>query len=181
MKINEENYVRLMKKKNERALDYFINEHGWIVKSILGKHLTQFPDTVGECMNDVFLSIWEHIDQFDEVKGEFLQWVAGISKYKALSYIRSHSKERYHVEYEESNLSAVEQTFYLFAREEEIQAFEELIGCLKKEDQDLFIKLFLEEKSQAEILEEVGISREVFYNRISRGKKRIRKAIESRC
>ncbi|KAJ53721.1 RNA polymerase sigma-70 factor [Clostridium tetanomorphum DSM 665] len=39
MKINEENFIRYLKKKNEKALDYIIDVYGGLIKSIVKKHL----------------------------------------------------------------------------------------------------------------------------------------------
>lgn len=39
MKINEENFLDQLKKKNEKALDYVIDTYGWIIKSVIKKHL----------------------------------------------------------------------------------------------------------------------------------------------
>ncbi|EHI99351.1 RNA polymerase sigma-70 factor [Clostridium sp. DL-VIII] len=39
MKIGEGNFVKQLRKKNEKALDYVIDNYGWIIKSIVKKHL----------------------------------------------------------------------------------------------------------------------------------------------
>ncbi|MDD6794563.1 MAG: hypothetical protein PUE01_04000 [Clostridiaceae bacterium] len=57
MKITEENYIKYMKKGNDKALDYFILNHGWIIKSIIVKKMSRFPNVQEECMNDVFCSM----------------------------------------------------------------------------------------------------------------------------
>ncbi|HBN28644.1 MAG TPA: RNA polymerase subunit sigma-70, partial [Clostridiaceae bacterium] len=40
---------------------------------------------------------------------------------------------------------------------------------------DLFIKLYVEEQGVEDISKETGLKREVIYNRISRGKRKIKK------
>ena len=39
MKINEENFISQAKKKNERALDYIIEQYGWVIKTVIQKQL----------------------------------------------------------------------------------------------------------------------------------------------
>nr|WP_160688250.1 DNA replication protein [Clostridium sp. C2-6-12] len=39
MKINEENFIQQLRKKNEKALDYVIDNYEWIIKYIVRKHL----------------------------------------------------------------------------------------------------------------------------------------------
>ena len=55
MKVTEDNYVELMKQGNEKALQYFIEHYGWIVKSIVCHKLSGHETEQEECMNDVFL------------------------------------------------------------------------------------------------------------------------------
>ncbi|HCL50620.1 MAG TPA: RNA polymerase subunit sigma-70, partial [Clostridiaceae bacterium] len=52
---------------------------------------------------------------------------------------------------------------------------DKLLNCLKKEAKDLFIKLYVEEQGVEDISKETGLKREVIYNRISRGKRKIKK------
>ena len=54
---------------------------------------------------------------------------------------------------------------------DETEAF---LSCLKEEDRFLFRQLFIEELDPDEIARKNGIKRENLYNRISRGKKKIR-------
>jgi len=38
MKMNDENFINQLKKKNEKALDYVIQKYGWLIKTIVSKH-----------------------------------------------------------------------------------------------------------------------------------------------
>ena len=82
MKINEENFIIQLRKRNENALDYVIDNYGWIIKSIVKKHLYNLQSVQDECINDVLMGIWNNITTFDENKSEFKNWVAGIAKFK---------------------------------------------------------------------------------------------------
>ena len=55
---------------------------------------------------------------------------------------------------------------------DETEAF---LSCLKEEDRFLFRQLFIEEMEPDEVARKNGIKRENLYNRISRGKKKIRR------
>ena len=93
MKINEENFLDQLKKKNEKALDYVIDTYGWIIKSVIKKHLYNLQSVQDECINDVLLGLWNNIDKFDENKSEFKNWIAGIAKFKAIDYKRKYLRE----------------------------------------------------------------------------------------
>ena len=39
MKIDELNYIDQLRMKNEKALEYVIDNYGWILKTVVKKHL----------------------------------------------------------------------------------------------------------------------------------------------
>ncbi len=71
MDITEDNYVAGLQAKNEKALKFFIEHDGWIVKSIVHKMMAKYPDKQEECMNDIFLAVWRNVDRYTGEKGIF--------------------------------------------------------------------------------------------------------------
>ena len=51
-----------------------------------------------------------------------------------------------------------------------------MLNSLSEQDREIFKKLYFEGKNINEISEDTGLSRSVLYNRLSRGKKKLRKA-----
>ena len=94
MNINEDNFIKEMKKGNEKSLFYVIDNYGWILKTVIKKHLFYLPSYYDEVMNDCLLSIWENINSYDSEKSSFKNWVGSIAKYKSIDYIRKYLKER---------------------------------------------------------------------------------------
>lgn len=39
MKVNEYNYIKELRNRNEKVLDYVIDNYGWIIKFVVGKYL----------------------------------------------------------------------------------------------------------------------------------------------
>ena len=44
MRITEENFIYHLRKKNEQALEYVIDNYGGIVRSVIKRHLYNLPD-----------------------------------------------------------------------------------------------------------------------------------------
>ena len=65
-----------------------------------------------------------------------------------------------------AELQAVEEEF-----SEETQ---QILACLKPKDRELFLRLYIEEENMEEVSQSTGLAKPVIYNRLSRGKKRIR-------
>jgi RNA polymerase sigma-70 factor (ECF subfamily) len=183
MKITEENFILQMKNRNERALEYVIDNYGWIIKSIVKKHLYNLESHQQECINDILLGIWNNIDSFDQEKNTFKNWAAGISKYKTIDCRRKYLRdlENKNIDYVDI---AVEDDVHKEVTKKEIEKdLDELLNCLKNEDKELFLKLYVEEQDISHISKETGLKREVIYNRLSRGKRKLKKmfnSIESR-
>ncbi len=171
MKVSEENFVVQMQAHNEEALQYIIKNYGWVIKTVVTKHLRRLPWYQEECMNDVLLAAWNNVDRFDQRAGSFKNWLAGVAKYTALNYVRKYKHE---IEQEELKENSMEETEYQKSQMEMKEAFEELISCLNERDRELFIQLYYEDESMEKISEITGVEKSVLYNRISRAKKTIR-------
>ncbi|UOB97484.1 RNA polymerase factor sigma-70 [Bacillus wiedmannii] len=81
-----------LRKRNEKALYFIIDQYGGLIKSIIQKHLASFQDVQEECMDDVLLAIWNHIEKYDEEKNTLKNWIAAITKYKSIDYARKYAK-----------------------------------------------------------------------------------------
>ncbi|WP_394886216.1 sigma-70 family RNA polymerase sigma factor [Clostridium butyricum] len=173
MKINEENFLNQLKKKNEKALDYVIDTYGWIIKSVIKKHLYNLQSVQDECINDVLLGLWNNIDKFDENKSEFKNWIAGIAKFKAIDYKRKYLRELDNEKVDDLNITVDDSTHELLKNELSLE-MQEMMNSLNERDRELFYKLYVEEIEVDKVSQETGIKRDVIYNRVSRAKKKLR-------
>ena len=47
MRITEENFIIQMKMRNEKSIDYVLDNYDWIIKAIVKKHLYKFRKLSG--------------------------------------------------------------------------------------------------------------------------------------
>ena len=171
--IDDDNFIIEIKNRNENALRYIIDKYGGLVKAVIGRHLYLLTEEQEECFDDVFLNIWEHIDSFDERLNSFKNWIAGITRYRSIDYLR-----RYRKRFEDAALPediAVEDRELLRLIEQEIsEETEAILRCLKSEDRELFEKLYIEEMPMETVCESFQTNQNVIYKRISRVRKRMR-------
>ena len=165
MDITEDNYVAGLQAKNEKALYFFIEHDGWIVKSIVHKMMAKYPDKQEECMNDIFLAVWRNVDRYTGEKASFRTWLTAVARYQVLSHIRD---IRYH------DYVSLDVKSRLFD-EEEMLEFQKLLEILSKEDRQIFTALFWYEKSYEEVGQEMNMPVDRVYSRVSRGKKKLKK------
>lgn len=175
MKINEENFIRCLKKKNEKALDYVIDTYGGLIKFIVNKHLYSLQEYHDECINDILLAIWQGIEKYDSEKGDFKNWLAALSKYKCIAYQRKYLNLKITYEELESVRLDGEDNIEKSIKEKEIKReIESLLDALKPRDKEMFIRYYINEEKISDIAKSNNVREEVIYNRISRGKKKIK-------
>ena len=173
MNQREEELIRLLCTREEKGLSLLQQEYGGLLHYVVWGIL-QVPQDVEECMNDIFLGIWRNIDCFDESKGSFLNWAAGVARLEAIDTLRKVQREQKVVPLEEIEILQEDTTWSTFAQQELSKETEEILKCLSPKDRELFRRVFLDEEEPEEAGKAMGISRENVYVRIFRGKKKIR-------
>lgn len=177
VEINENNVVRQLKKRNEQALYYVIDHYGWVMKTVVKRQMSTLPHLWDDCMNDTLLAAWEHIDSFDEKRSTFQNWLAGVCRFKALTYVRKYinaSREDPMERMPDWEDEAAQREF--FRREYEEEAMR-ILSFLKEEDAEIFRLVYLEELTMDEVAQRMNMSKTVIYGRISRGRKQLRRAV----
>ena len=182
MKANENNFVDLIRKRREEGILYVIEVYGGLLHSIVRKRLFMAPDKIDECMNDIFLGIWKNIDSFDENRGNFVNWAAGVARLEAIDTLRKIQREArmQTVSLEDVEIPQEDKEFLRLTEQELSVETQDILKCLNEKDQELFRRIFLEEEEPGKAGEELGISRENVYVRLFRGKQKIRKKIKER-
>lgn len=180
MKITEENFIEQLKKGNEKALEYVIDNYAWILKTVIRKHLFSLPDYCEECMNDCLMGIWENSCHYDPQKSNFKNWVGGIAKYKSLNYVRKYLKDLENENIDNIILPAEDNALKEILEKEISIETQKMLGSLSKQDREIFIKLYFEDKNMNQVSNDTGLTKPVIYNRLSRGKKKMREAFSTK-
>lgn len=176
MEITKNNFLKELKIKNEKALEFVIDNYSYILVGIINKNLFYLPDRKEECLNDCLLAIWENIDSYDEKQAKFTSWIGGIAKYKSLNYIRKYNKDLENIEIDE-NISQEDTNLDILIKKEFNKQILDLLSHLSEEDKKIFIEVYFKDKTAKEISQELDLKEEVIYNRLSRGRKKLKMVI----
>jgi len=162
--------INQLQKKDEQALREVINKYGGYVKAIVVKVLQPNQTAIEECINDVFLTIWQKSIQFTGDEIDFNKWIGVIAKYKAIDTYRSLQNKPKTVEL----LSSISNSKDLPERivEQKVQKEQLFISILNlsKNDQEIFLLKYYLGYSNGEIAEIFGLSKSAVENRLYRGK-----------
>jgi len=173
-RITEENFIDRLKSRDEKALEYVIDTYGWVIKSIVRKHLYNLESHQEECINDILLGIWNNIYSFNKNKSTFKSWVAAISKYKTIDYRRKYLRDLKNENIDNIKIISEDDVFKEITKKDLDKDLDELLNCLKNEDKNLFLRLYVEEQDVSHISNVTGLKKDVIYNRVSRGKRKLR-------
>ncbi|WP_203363566.1 sigma-70 family RNA polymerase sigma factor [Bacillus sp. REN10] len=173
--MDEELIVKQITRKKDVGLQLLVDHYSGLITAIVRKHLGNIRTYEEECINDVLLAIWNNIKSFDKKKNSFKNWVAAISKYKAIDYKRKYMKNQ-------QNMSLTEVEHQLTTHsslQQEIQEdVEELLRHLNEKDRELFKQYYLEDVQLETIADAHHTTIDNLYNRLSRGRKKIKKAVQ---
>lgn len=177
MRINEENFLSKLRKKDEKALEYAIDVYGNLVNGIVRKILYSLESEgiIEECISDVFLGIWDNIDRFKGDKDNFKSWIGAISRYKALDYYRKHKSKHIETHITENEIASEVITEDAFIQGDEIKRVTGLINELNEPDRSIFIMKFLFGYSSKKISKILNLTISSIDTKVSRGRKKLRK------
>lgn len=176
MKSNEKNFIQRLQRQKEDALEFIVDTYLPLVKGVTYKVLSPLANDgiIDECINDIFLSIWNNSKKFHGNSTDFKKWIYAIAKFKAVDYYRKASKNvALSPNYMDLNAekSAEDELIMMEDRAELTQ----LINLLEPIDRDIFImKFFLGLKTE-DISAKLGLTKASIDNRIYRGKKKLYK------
>lgn len=150
------------------ALDDLIIWHSARVQIMIYRIIGDFGtiEDAEELANDVFLKVWQDIDNFDPSRGTFATWINMIAKYTALDFRRKairqwkimssfvesvirECREELRVRAPATSLDGLE-------REVLLQSLGEVIRQLPEAKQELVVLRFGEGKTYAEIAKLIG-------------------------
>lgn len=175
MNTNNKNFIKRLQKGKEDALEWTYDEYIPLVKTIVCKVLNRFEDNgvIEECINDVFVSVWNNSKKFKGDENNFKSWICSIAKFKAIDYYRGLVRKSEEVL---DSIDLVEKNTV----EEEILITEnknqviKLLNELEETDRKIFImKYFLGLKAE-EIGKKLNLTKSSIDSRVYRNKKKLR-------
>ncbi len=159
--------------KDEKAFEEIVRLYGGLIKSIVKYHLKNMPMWQEDCINEILMNIWCNMKRFDPEKSSLKNWIGACSKYRCIDFKRRYCRELLKGELDE-NIEDVQARTELLKQETE-EEINSLLAGLDSKDREIFIKRYLLDKTIDEISVTEGRSPSYVYNRLSRGRKKLRR------
>lgn len=177
---NKKNYIERLKRQKPDALEFIVDEYLPLVKVIVHRilHPLGQEEAEKECINDIFMAIWEHGEQFNGVEEDFKKWVYKIAKYESIDYYRKLSKKIV-VSLEEEQVQEIfqETPEEIVITNELKEELIQLINTLDEVDRQIFMMKYFLGNTSEEIGKQFSLTRTAVDNRIYRAKIKLRKNV----
>lgn len=171
--INKENFLKQLKKKNVKALDYIINKYSNAIFKVAYGVLNN-RQLSEECVNDVFLKVWDNIGYFNRKEDNFYPWILAIAKNTAIDILRKEVRHSNTLDISELNISEEKCLISSFFKKEELSRVTKEINSMKDVDREIFLRKFYLEETGDEISKKLGLSNKFINLRIFRGRNKLR-------
>ncbi|EGW36353.1 sigma-70 family RNA polymerase sigma factor, partial [Desulfosporosinus sp. OT] len=172
MVFSESELISEIKKRNLNAYGFLIKEYTkpvyYLTYNIL--NIGNSKEDIEECVADVFLEVWQKINEFDNERSNFKTWILILTKYKALTYLRKLKKNRVENidDYMPEEPNTVEKK--IIDRETQKKLLD-TINSFNETDKELFIRRYFCNEKISDIMQSLGLSRSAVDNRLLRGRK----------
>lgn len=174
MDLTDNELVVLVIQKNQSAFDELISRYSGLIRSIVKYHLRDISMWQDDCINDIFFAIWQNINQYNPNKNSLKNWIGAVSKYRSINYKRKFYKDFMAGELNEWMTDGKQIDAKIMEQEIEDE-IKSLLSALKPIDREIFIRHYFCGEELGEISIDLHKSNGWIYNRISRGKKKLRK------
>ena len=180
-KLRDNKIVKLIKNQEEEGLKALSEKYEkllvYIATGILGNNW----EDIEECVNDTYLKVWKHIEDFDFQKASFKTYLSVIVRNTSINRLRKISKIEGMAQKEElSDLAAeyVDQKQNVelsMEHKENMEVLNRIIGGLKKKERELVLRRYYYFQSSKEIAFHMGMSVNAVDRKLSRIRKQMKK------
>lgn len=178
MDITDNELARQVVRRDEQAFTELIKRYGGLIRAIVKYHLREISMWQEDCVNDILFSVWQNIDRFDAEKNTLKNWIGAVAKYRSINYKRKFYRELTAQELNE-DITDGKTVDAALMREEIRQEIVSLLSGLNPADREIFINRYIRGQSVEEIAAASEKKPSWIYNRLSRGRKKLRYLYET--
>lgn len=172
----EQDIVQLLNSRDRRGAGELLTHYGALMRYIISPILPNAQDAE-ECLSEVFMRVWDKIEQYDPERGSFKAWLTALTRNTALNYARK-IKNSGNEEELYSELPSPEPTpEELFVQQERSKALAQALRLLSDKERILFYRKYYYMQSTAQIASESGLTERAVEGRLYRLKKTLREAL----
>ncbi|WP_309421322.1 sigma-70 family RNA polymerase sigma factor [Enterococcus sp.] len=169
-KVQDEEIIERIKKKDYAGLEELLAVYGDSMLRTIHSVLSQ-PHEVSErqdVANEVFYEVWQKIAAYQSERSRLITWLLLISRSRAIDHKRKLNKRSLEEKPVDEQELAIEESPLTK------ETFLGFIEDLEALDQRIFLLYYFYQESPETIAEQTDLNVSAIYNRLSRGRKRLK-------
>jgi len=169
-KVRDEEIIERIKKKDYAGLEELLAVYGDSMLRTIHSVLSQ-PHEVSErqdVANEVFYEVWQKIAAYQPERSRLITWLLLISRSRAIDHKRKLNKRSLEEKPVDEQELAIEESPLTK------ETFLGFIEDLEALDQRIFLLYYFYQESPETIAEQTDLNVSAIYNRLSRGRKRLK-------
>ena len=174
--MNESKLVKKLNQHSRGALDQAISRYTPYVSAVVLRALAgrASREDVEELCADVFVALWTHAETLEPEQG-LRPWLAAVARNKATDWLRSRHPNEPILEDAPDPAPGPEE---LAQRREQSARLWAAVGALGEPDRTLFLRYYYEGEKLKSIAKELGLSQANAKQRLFRGRKALKAALQ---
>ena len=174
--MEESELVLRLKNRDKGAMSYLYDNYSAALMGVTSR-IIKDEDISQEVLQDVFMKIWNKIDQYDASKGRFFTWMMNLTRNTAIDKLRSKEISR------SSKTDSMDDYVYTVDRQNSTEMHTDGIGVkallndLVDDQKFILQKIYFEGFTHSEIAEEYDIPLGTVKSRLRSALKHMRKSL----
>lgn len=142
--------------KDRSALSYLYDHYSGALYGVIHR-IVQHDDIAEELLQDIFLKIWDRIEQYDASKGKLFTWMLNIARNQAIDKTRSKEISK------DQKTRGIDSLVHTIDRQDSVEqhidgiGLKEVLNKLVAEQRFVVEHLYFKGYSQSELAEEFNI------------------------
>lgn len=176
--MTDEEIVLYLRRHEERVITKLFDNYfklSWTVAAgILGEIGTR--EDIEECVEDVFLTLWERPEQFEPSRGSIKNYICLLTKSRALDRFRKLRRWSC-CPLEEAETELNEEPFEQAVTKEQVKRAVAFIERFEEPDRSILLLRLFYGLRPAEVAERLRLPIRVIYEKLRRGKERLKEVL----
>ena len=168
--MQDKEIVSLLRAKDPRGMEALMARYSRLIRYVVGGVLRDGHDAE-ECVSDVWMSMWEKAERFDESRGSLTTYLTAVARNAALNAAKAAARRTSEPLSEDHPAPDTPEDALL--RAERVRALQAVIERLEPKERDLFYRKYYYMQSTRQMAAELSLPERAVEGRLYRLRKRL--------
>ncbi len=164
--MTDEKVIRRLCSGDEKAIAILMDKYSRLLWKCAAAILYPSEEDIEECVADVFISLWQKPEIYDESRGKLSAFLCTMVKNKALDRLRLLRARK------EECVDQIPET--VVAENSSEYDLDQCLEQLSEEDREIIKRRYYHEQKPTEIARDMGLDKKRVENRLFRSKKKLK-------